>query len=107
MCLCLQVWAFGFCRLVFMRMSKTLANPLRRPPGHLMGSRSQIRVTTQGRSHANVESGPSKRGKKALQHWSWWVRMWRSGCRSQLRPSGLPEGGRRLFLARGVKEMAQ
>lgn len=37
-----------FGQLLFLRMTKTLANPLRRPPVHLMGSRSQIRVTTQG-----------------------------------------------------------
>lgn len=50
--------------MVFLRMTKTLANPLRRPPEHLTSSRSQIRVTTRGRNHKNAELGTDGKKKK-------------------------------------------
>lgn len=66
----LQVWDLfffgggGFGRLVLLRITKTLSNPLRRPPEHLLGSRCQIRVTTQGRNHKNAEYGAARGGGK-------------------------------------------
>jgi len=91
-----------------MRMSKTLANPLRRPPGHLMGSRSQIRVTTPGRSHINIDSGPSKREKKPFGVGAGRCARGEGGVgASRVLLGCWREGGRRLFLVKGVKEMAQ
>lgn len=53
-----------FGQLVFLMMTKTLANPLRRPPVHLMGSRSQIRVTTQGEKTKKCQIWSQQEGKK-------------------------------------------
>lgn len=90
-----------------MRKSKTLANPLRKPPGCLLGSKSQIRVTTQAKSHANIESGPSKRQKNPFSVGAAGCACGEGGAEASGVLLGCWRRGRRLFLAGGVKEMAQ
>lgn len=107
----LQVWDlfFGgeFGRLVFLRMTKTLASPLRRPPEHLTGSRSQIRVTTRGRNHKNAEFGTARGKKKSLQCQRWWVSTRRREWQSQPHPFGMLGGGGGGFFLRGKRSVSQ